>query len=122
MKDRIVQKRQKAFRRAQRVRARVAGTAECPRLSVKRSLKHISVQLIDDVAGRTLVAASDHEAGLQKGKGRIITASMVGTLLAQKAAKAGVTRAVVDRGAYRYHGRVQALVEAAQAAGISYTN
>ncbi|MEK7665328.1 MAG: 50S ribosomal protein L18 [Patescibacteria group bacterium] len=122
MKDRIVQKRERAFRRAQRVRARVHGTAERPRLTIKRSLKHMSAQLIDDVVGRTLVAASDQQAVREKGKGRVITASVVGTLLGEKAVKAGIMRAVVDRGAYRYHGRVQALIEAAQKAGLSYTN
>ena len=122
MKDRIVQKRERAFRRAQRVRARAHGTAERPRLTIKRSLKHMSAQLIDDVAGRTLVAASDHEVAQEKGKGRVISASAVGTVLGEKALKAGITRAVVDRGAYRYHGRVQALIEAVQKAGLSYTN
>lgn len=119
MKDIIVAKRHRAARRAHRVRARISGTASCPRLSIKRSLKHIYAQLIDDVTGRTLAAAGDHEV-VQKGKG-MATATAVGKLLGEKATKAGISKAVVDRGSYRYHGRVQALVEAAQAAGLSYT-
>lgn len=121
MLDHIFEKRRRAHRRANRVRARVRGTAECPRLTIKRSLKHMAAQLIDDVAGRTLVSATDFEVERSKGKGRVATAASVGTLLGQKAVKAGLTQAVVDRGSYRYHGRVQALVDAAEAAGISYT-
>ena len=119
MKDLIVAKRRRAARRAHRVRARVSGTASCPRLSIKRSLKHIYAQLIDDVTGRTLAAAGDHDVE-PKGK-TLETAKAVGTLLGEKKEKGVGKQAVGDRGSYRYHGRVQALVEAAGAAGLSYT-
>ncbi len=121
MKDRIVAKREKAHRRARRVRARMHGTAQCPRLTIKRSLKHISAQLINDVLGHTLAHATDLEVTKATEGGRVATAALVGTLLGEKAKKVGISMAVVDRGAYRYHGCVQALVEAAATAGLSYS-
>lgn len=99
-----------------RVRAKVRGTALRPRLSVFRSNRFTSAQLIDDVAGRTLVAASSREFK-EKGK-KCDLAARVGKAIAERAKKAGITKAVVDRGAYRYHGRVKALVEAARAEGL----
>jgi large subunit ribosomal protein L18 len=110
-------KRNRRSRRAVRVRARITGTAARPRLSVFRSLKHVSAQLIDDVAGRTLAAASDRELGQAKGK-PVELAKAVGELLAEKAKKAGVTAAVFDRGSYRYHGRVAAIAAGARAQGL----
>lgn len=101
-----------------RVRARVRGTAERPRLTMQRSLKHIRVQVINDITGRTLVSATDR--GLAKtiiGKER---AKAVGKLIAERAMKAGITAVVFDRGAYLYHGRVQALADAARAGGLSF--
>ncbi len=103
-------------RRARRVRARVRGTAERPRLSIFRSNRFTYAQLIDDHAGRTLVAASTR-APATKGK-KSEGAAALGAALAAAAKKAGVGRAVVDRGSYRYHGRVKALVEAARAGGL----
>lgn len=114
MKD----KRFHAKRRAHRVRARLHGTAACPRLSVKRSLRHIYAQMIDDDAGRTLVAASDVDV---KEKGRPVeVAKKVGTVLGERAKAKGITLAVFDRGSYRYHGRVAALADGAREAGLSF--
>src|SRR5579871_3349560 len=105
------------LRRHARVRAKVAGTAERPRLAVSRSNRHISAQLIDDVAGRTLAAASTVEPQLREslgrqGGGNVSGAEAVGRLLATRARAAGVARVVFDRGGFVYHGRVAALAEA----------
>ena len=110
-------KRERAERRAHRVRARIHGTAECPRLSVKRSLKHIYAQLIDDVAGRTLASASDKD--VTKGK-PAETAKAVGAKLAEKAKAAGITQVVFDRGSNRYMGRVAALADGAREGGLTF--
>lgn len=118
MKNAIKAKRVKAERRAKRVRAKLFGTGQRPRLTVKRSQKHIYAQLIDDAAGKTLVAASD----LKVKDGQPLTrAAKVGEMLALAAKQAGISRAVVDRGAYKFHGRLKALVEAAVEGGISLT-
>jgi large subunit ribosomal protein L18 len=116
MKTGIKEKRKRAELRARRSKARIRGTAQRPRLSIKRSLKHIYVQLIDDTMSRTLVSASD--AKLDKTGKPIEKAGEVGKLLAQQAKSIGIEQAVFDRGAYRYHGRVAALVEAARGAGM----
>jgi large subunit ribosomal protein L18 len=110
-------KMQKATRRAARVRACVRGTTARPRLSVKRSLKHIYVQLINDETGVTLASASDKDV---KGEGMkpVDVAKEVGKLIAQKATEAKVTEAVFDRGANRYHGRVAAIAEGAREQGL----
>ncbi len=114
----IKQKRELARRRARRTRSRIKGTAECPRLSVFRSAKHIYVQAIDDIAGKTLFAASDiNITGKQKPVER---AGKVGEEIAKAALAAGVKRAVFDRGAYRYHGRLKALAEAARKGGLEF--
>lgn len=110
------EKRRKALRRAKRVRARVHGTAASPRLSIKRSKLHIYAQLIDDASGRTLASASD--AKMKKEGLPIGMAQRVGALLAEQAKVAGVSRMVVDRGSYTFHGRVKALVDAAEAGGL----
>ncbi len=104
-----------------RIRRKVRGTAERPRLAVFRSLKHIYAQLIDDGRGRTLAAASSLEkgAGLAKG-GNVEGAREVGRLIAQRALEKGVRRVVFDRGGYLYHGRVKALAEAAREAGLEF--
>ncbi len=112
--------RQKVRRR---IRGRVAGTAERPRLAVYRSLKHIYVQAIDDVAGRTLAAAStlDPEArGEVPYGGNVAAAKVVGGLIGRRLQEKGITRVVFDRGGYRYHGRVRALAEAAREAGLEF--
>jgi large subunit ribosomal protein L18 len=119
-------KAQTRLRRRARIRARVAGTAERPRLAVFRSAKHVSAQLIDDAAGRTVAYAADRElkkADLKAVEGlqaKTAAAYAVGTLLGEKAKKAGVTKAVFDRGGYAYHGRVKALADGARAAGLEF--
>ena len=105
------------LRRRRRVRAKVSGTAERPRLSVFRSNRGISAQLIDDEAGRTLVAVNWTEPDL-RGLGRMEQAKRVGAVIAERAREAGVETVVFDRGGYRYHGRVQALADGAREAGL----
>ena len=108
-------------RRHRRVRKNVAGSAERPRLAVFRSNKHISVQVIDDVAGRTLAAASTTEAALKKGAtGNRDAAAKVGQLIGERAKAAGVTKVVFDRGGFLYHGRVAAVADAAREAGLEF--
>jgi len=108
-------------RRHNRVRKHVSGTAARPRLAVFRSAKHISAQLIDDVAGTTLVAASTHEKSLRGGStGNKDAAATVGKLIAERAKAAGVTAVVFDRGGFLYHGRVATLADAARAEGLEF--
>ncbi len=108
-------------RRHQRVRHKVSGTADRPRLAVFRSSRHIVAQVIDDAAGRTIVAASTMEAGLRgKPTGNVAAAAEVGRLVAERARQAGVGKVVFDRGGSRYHGRVAALAEAARQAGLEF--
>lgn len=103
--------------RATRVRARIIGTAQKPRLSVYRSNTHISVQAVDDIAGRTIAAASDLKltSGTKAEK-----AAQTGAAVAKTLAQLGITTVVFDRGGYHYHGRVKALAEAARAAGLQF--
>ena len=106
-------------RRHRRVRGRVTGTAERPRLAVSRSNKRIYAQVIDDDRGHTLAAAGSHEAalrGLTKGE----AAGEVGKLLAERATQAGVGRVVFDRGGYKYHGRVKSLADGAREGGLEF--
>jgi large subunit ribosomal protein L18 len=106
-----------------RLRRRVTGTTERPRMSVYRSLGNISVQVIDDVSGRTLCSASSHDKETSKsvkGGGNIAAAKVVGKIAAERALKAGITQVVFDRGGYKYHGRVKALAEAAREAGLKF--
>ena len=108
-------------RRHNRVRRKVHGSAERPRLAVFRSNKHISAQLIDDDAGRTLAAASSTEGDLRgRPGGNVDAASAVGTLVASRAKSAGITTVVFDRGGFAYHGRVAALADAARAEGLEF--
>lgn len=106
-------------RRHARVRTKVSGTPECPRLNVFRSNKHIHVQVIDDVNGTTLAACSSVELKLANG-GNIEAAKEVGATIAKRCAEKGITNVVFDRGGYVYHGRVQALAEAAREAGLTF--
>ena len=109
------------IRRHQRVRFRVVGTAERPRVAVSRSNKHIAAQVIDDDAGRTIAAASSNEPELRGADGSPKqVAAKVGTLLAARAAAAGVTTVVFDRGGFAYHGRVAALADAMRAQGVTF--
>ena len=105
-------------RRHQRVRGKVRGTAERPRLAVFRSIAHTYAQVIDDSTGRTLAAASTLE--LKNGKNDLGAAQAVGKEIASRAAKAGVGRVVFDRGGYIYHGRVKALADAAREGGLEF--
>jgi large subunit ribosomal protein L18 len=106
-------------RRHRRVRKKVVGTAERPRLAVFRSNRHIVAQVIDDRAGHTLASASTIEAGLRtSATGNVEAASAVGKLVAERALAAGITKVVFDRGGARYHGRVAALASAAREAGL----
>jgi large subunit ribosomal protein L18 len=109
------------LRRRNHVRSKITGTVERPRLSVFRSSKHIYAQLIDDLSGQTLAAASSLTPDLHKDMpygGNIKAAQAVGKRLAEVAKEKGITKAAFDRGHYRYHGRVKALAEAANAAGL----
>jgi len=103
--------------RKRRIRARISGTAACPRLSVYRSLTRLFAQIVDDEAGRTLVAADTRET---KAKLNVDGAKKLGTLLAKKASEKGITTVVFDRGGYRYHGRVKALADAAREGGLKF--
>jgi large subunit ribosomal protein L18 len=107
--------------RPARLRAKVVGTAERPRLCVFRSLNHIYVQVIDDKLGHTLSSASTLEEGLsQQGQKKAVEAAAVGTLVAERALQAGIKQVVFDRGGYKYHGRVKQLAEAARKAGLEF--
>jgi large subunit ribosomal protein L18 len=107
------------LKRRRRVRAKVQGTAERPRISVFRSNRGISAQLIDDDAGHTVAAVNWIESDLRE-LSPLAQARQVGGRLAERAQAAGVTRAVFDRGGYRYHGRVKALAEGAREAGLEF--
>ena len=106
-------------KRHARIRRKLSGTAECPRLSVFRSNKHIYAQLIDDVAGVTLASASDDHSDLNVGN-KTENAAAVGNAIAECGKAAGVTTVVFDRGGYQYHGRVQALADAARENGLEF--
>jgi large subunit ribosomal protein L18 len=110
--------------RQERVRKKVSGTPERPRLSVFRSLKHIYAQVIDDSTGRTIVAASSQETLQPTGDGtsgsKTDVSGTVGKTLAEKALAAGVTRVVFDRGGCKYHGRVKALAEGSREGGLQF--
>jgi large subunit ribosomal protein L18 len=104
-----------------RVRAKINGTKDIPRLNVFRSAKHITVQIIDDEAGNTLVSASSMDKDLKiKNGGNVEAAKIVGEAIAKKAKKAGITKVVFDRGGYQYHGRVEALANAARENGLEF--
>jgi large subunit ribosomal protein L18 len=108
-------------RRHLRVRKKVAGTAERPRLVVFRSLKHIYAQLVDDNRGVCLLGVSDGSEGVTvEGAGKVGRAKGVGKALAAKAKAAGVTQVVFDRAGYRYHGRVKAVADGAREAGLEF--
>ena len=110
-------------RRHARVRQKIAGTSNVPRLSVFRSLKHIYAQIIDDDAGHTLVSASSLDADVRAqvdGLSKVEQAKLVGKRIAEKALSKGVTRVVFDRGGYVYHGRVKALADASREGGLVF--
>ena len=103
-----------------RVRGKISGTAARPRLNVFRSSNHIYAQLIDDVAGKTLASASSVEKDFGAYGGNKDAAKKVGNLIAERAAKAGITEVVFDRGGYVYHGRVKELAEGAREGGLNF--
>jgi large subunit ribosomal protein L18 len=115
----VTTKPAKRLRRRRRVRAKVRGTAERPRLSVFRSNRGIQAQLIDDVKGHTVAAVNWVEGDL-KSLGRMEQAKKAGELLAERAKSAGVETCVFDRGGYRYHGKVKALAEGAREGGLRF--
>ena len=102
-----------------RIRRRLSGAPERPRLAVFRSVKHIYAQVIDDEAGRTLVAASSNEKDAKNG-GNVAGAKAIGKLVAERAKEKGIKTVVFDRGGYQYHGRVKALADAAREAGLEF--
>jgi len=107
-------------RRHTRVRKRVHGTVERPRLTVFRSNKYIYAQVIDDVEGRTLAAASSQESDLRAENLNLAAAAKVGEAIASRAKDAGVTSVIFDRGGYKFHGKVKALADAAREAGLEF--
>ncbi len=121
--DHIKEKLRKRNRRHLRIRKKVVGTAERPRLSVYRSLKHIYCQIIDDIEGRTLVAASTQSPDIRshiKYGGNAVAAEIVGKKIAEEAKNKGITKVVFDKGGYKYHGRIKALAEAARKYNLSF--
>ena len=115
----VVTKREHRLRRRRRVRARVVGSAERPRLSVYRSNRGVFAQLVDDRAGHTLAAVNWTEPELRK-LSAADQAKKAGELLAERAKKAGIDTCIFDRGGYKYHGRVRALAEGAREGGLSF--
>jgi large subunit ribosomal protein L18 len=107
-------------RRHRRVRKKVEGNPERPRLAVFRSSKYIVAQVIDDISGVTLASASTHEASFDGYGGNALAAAKIGALAAERAKAAGVDKVVFDRGGNRYHGRVKALADAARRAGLDF--
>lgn len=115
--------RELRIRRHNRLRKRVSGSTERPRLNIFRSSAHIYAQVIDDVKGHTLAAASTNEKGWSEGddgKTKTEQAAIVGRLVAERAKAAGVDKVVFDRGGFKYHGRVKALADAAREAGLNF--
>ena len=113
-------KNQVRIRVHSRIRQRVAGTQDRPRLAVYRSLSHIYAQVIDDRKGVTLVAASSNEKSSTVGGGNVAGAKEIGKLIAGRAVEKGIKKVVFDRGGYLYHGRVKALADAAREAGLEF--
>jgi large subunit ribosomal protein L18 len=115
-------KQDRKFRLKKRIRKEISGTKEIPRMSIFRSNKQISVQIIDDIEGKTLVAASslDKEIASKKNITKIEQADLVGKLIAEKAIKSGLSKIVFDRSGYLYHGRVKSLAESARKVGLKF--
>lgn len=115
-------KRDRRLKIKNRIRKNMAGTTGCPRLSVFRSNKQISVQVVDDLTGKTLISASslEKEIAQKKGINKIEQAKMVGKLIADKALASGISSVVFDRNGYLYHGRVKSLAEAAREGGLKF--
>jgi large subunit ribosomal protein L18 len=123
-KKKSLEKRRRRVRAHQRSRQRMAGTPECPRLSVFKSERYVYAQVIDDERGHTLAAAASMEEALRKGAAggaaSKAAAKLVGEAIAERAIAKGIRRVVFDRGGYRYHGKVKELAEAARAKGLEF--
>ncbi len=123
----MLEKQKNRYRRHKRIRAKVRGTSERPRLCVFRSLKHTYCQIIDDEKGRVLLSAKDSEVSPSKesftkfkNKRKVVLAYELGRLIAEKAIKKKIQKVVFDRGGYKYHGRVKALAEGAREGGLQF--
>jgi large subunit ribosomal protein L18 len=117
---RKIEKKEIRSRIHARIRRKLRGTRERPRLAVFRSVAHIYAQVIDDSAGKTLVSASSVDKGNKTNGGNVAAAKAIGKTVAERAKEKGITRVVFDRGGYQYHGRVKALADAARAAGLEF--
>lgn len=115
-----IEKKEIRNRIHKRIRRKLAGTPERPRLAIFRSVAHIYAQVIDDAAGATLVSASSVDKGAKTNGGNIAAAKAIGKLVAERAKEKGITKVVFDRGGYQYHGRVKALADAAREAGLEF--
>lgn len=114
-------RRQRRYRRHLRVRKKVRGTDQRPRLAVHRSLKHVYAQIIDDVTGRTLIGVGDKAKDVSvKESGKVAASFAVGMLLGERAVAAGIKQVVFDRGGYPYHGRVKAVADGARKGGLEF--
>jgi len=115
-----INKKEIRLRIHRRIRKKISGSSERPRLTVFRSVKHIYAQVIDDASGRTLAAASSNEKGAEFSGGNVAGAKEVGRLVAERAKQKGIKSVVFDRGGYLYHGRVKALADAAREGGLEF--
>ena len=115
-----VEKKQIRERIHKRIRRKLSGTTERPRLAIFRSVAHIYAQVIDDSAGKTLASASSVDKGAKTNGGNVAAAKKIGKLVAQRAKEKGISRVVFDRGGYHYHGRIKALADAAREAGLEF--
>jgi large subunit ribosomal protein L18 len=113
-------KQEKRYRRHKRIRAKVKGTAVCPRLSVFRSNRHTYAQLIDDEVGKTLVSVSDYEIKHPRDLSKTELAKQIGVAIAKKALAKDIEKVVFDRSGYKYHGRVKAIAEGAREGGLRF--
>jgi large subunit ribosomal protein L18 len=116
----MIEKKEIRNRIHRRIRRKLSGTPERPRLAVFRSVAHIYAQVIDDTAGKTLVAASSVDKGGKTDGGNVMAAKAIGKLVAERAKEKGIKSVVFDRGGYQYHGRVKALADAAREAGLEF--
>ena len=117
---RKIEKKEIRNRIHRRIRRKLSGTAQRPRLAVFRSVAHIYAQVIDDAQGQTLVSASSVDKGGKTKGGNVAAATAIGKLVAERAKEKGIKGVVFDRGGYQYHGRVKALADAARAAGLEF--
>jgi large subunit ribosomal protein L18 len=116
----MIEKKEIRNRIHRRIRRKLSGTPERPRLAVFRSVAHIYAQVIDDTAGKTLVSASSVDKGGKANGGNVKAATAIGKLVAERAKEKGIKSVVFDRGGYQYHGRVKALADAAREAGLEF--